>query len=41
MTTSGWIFITIFWGIIIAITSFSIYKVLKDNGNYDNNEEQD
>lgn len=31
MTTEGWIFLTLAWGVILTLTSYCFYKVLKGN----------
>lgn len=31
MTTEGWIFLTLAWGVILSLTFYCFYKVLKGN----------
>lgn len=31
MTTEGWIFLTLAWGFILALTFYSVSKVMKNN----------
>ncbi|BDQ02353.1 MAG: hypothetical protein KatS3mg036_0737 [Ignavibacterium sp.] len=31
MTTEGWIFLTLAWGVILTLISYCFYKVLKGN----------
>lgn len=31
MTTEGWIFLFLAWGVILSLTAFCFYKVLKGN----------